>query len=273
MCKLGNALVTLPPIIHCLTPSFLNVSLATVPTIIKRFTVPTISMGWVMRQDWVDLSMLHWRLSDDAATKLSSILPDGVDLDYFEGEAWVTIVPFRMSKIRPRFLPWLPFLSNFPELNLRTYVSVNGKPGVWFLSLDTPSRSAVYIGCNWYSLPYYRSSQSMNFNLNSQDFKSIRTNSKLEVKVQRESEYTTAEASSLEAFLFERYCLVSSHRNRIHVVDVKHAPWEFATASCTISENTITTKLACGLELDLDPTNPDHCHISPGVVTKIFRSQ
>jgi hypothetical protein len=229
-------------------------------------------MGWVMRQDWVDLSMLHWRLPEDATTRLESQLPSGVELDRFDGEAWVTVVPFRMSKIRPRFLPWLPFVSDFPELNLRTYVTVNGKAGVWFLSLDTPSRSAVYIGCNWYSLPYYRSSQKIKYDSQSQHFQSNRATSKLDVKVQRESEYTTAAESTIEEFLFERYCLVSSHRGQIHVVDVEHAPWQFATASCSIQENTITSELACGLDLEIDPTTPDFCHITPGVSTRIFRA-
>ncbi|MEM6472319.1 MAG: DUF2071 domain-containing protein, partial [Planctomycetota bacterium] len=95
---------------------------------------------WVMRMTWSELLFAHWRVDPD---KLARQLPAGVTLDTREGYAWVGVVPFLMTDVAPRFSPALPGLSRFLELNVRTYVSVNGKPGVWFFSLDAENKIAV----------------------------------------------------------------------------------------------------------------------------------
>src|ERR671920_2567916 len=91
---------------------------------------------------WQDLLFMHWPLREDT---LRPLIPPGLTLDTFDGSAWLGVVPFRMSGVRPRSLPRVPWLSAFPEINVRTYVTAEGKPGVWFFSLEATSRVAVRV--------------------------------------------------------------------------------------------------------------------------------
>jgi uncharacterized protein len=106
----------------------------------------------VMYQRWHDLLFMHWPVPVKA---LRSQLPDALELDTFDGHAWLAVVPFRMSEVYPRGLFPVPWLSTFPELNVRTYVIKDGKPGVWFFSLDAANPIAVSIARNWFKLPYF----------------------------------------------------------------------------------------------------------------------
>lgn len=106
----------------------------------------------VMYQHWHDLLFLHWRWS---AADIQRTLPDGLTVDTHDGHAWLGVVPFCMTGVRPRGLPAVPGLSNFIELNLRTYVhSADGTPGVWFYSLDCNQRLAVALARSLFALPY-----------------------------------------------------------------------------------------------------------------------
>jgi uncharacterized protein len=114
---------------------------------------PPPSGQWVMAQVWHDLLFAHWPLPVE---ELRGRVPPELELDTFEGSAWVGIVPFRMSGIRPRQLPALPWLSAFPELNVRTYVTVGGLSGVYFFSLDAGNPLAVALARAIFRLPYFR---------------------------------------------------------------------------------------------------------------------
>src|SRR6267143_4420167 len=108
---------------------------------------------WVMAQSWHDLLFAHWQVD---VIVLRSLLPSELQIDTFEGSAWLAVVPFRMTGVRLRGTPALPWLSVFPELNVRTYVTCDGKPGVWFFSLDAGNPLAVTIARAWFHLPYFR---------------------------------------------------------------------------------------------------------------------
>src|ERR1700680_1748643 len=112
---------------------------------------------WVMAQSWHDLLFMHWPV--DAAV-LRPLLPPQLQIDTFEGHAWLAVVPFRMTDVRLRGAPAVPWLSAFPELNVRTYVTCGGKPGVWFFSLDAGNWLAVAIARAWFHLPYFRARMS-----------------------------------------------------------------------------------------------------------------
>src|SRR5919106_7010785 len=103
------------------------------------------------------------------------LVPPGLDLEVFEGEAWVGITPFGMRGVRPRWSPSLPWLSAFPELNVRTYVTAGGKPGVWFFSLDAGNRVAVRVARWGFGLPYYAARMSMKAMNGQIEYESIRT--------------------------------------------------------------------------------------------------
>src|SRR5580693_1769927 len=108
---------------------------------------------WVMAQSWHDLLFAHWPVD---ARKLRALVPESLEIDQFEGQAWLAVVPFRMTGVRLRGTPAMPWLSSFPELNVRTYVTLGGKPGVWFFSLDAGNPLAVAIARSWFHLPYFR---------------------------------------------------------------------------------------------------------------------
>ena len=112
---------------------------------------PAPRRPWAIRMIWHDLLFAHWPVN---ARELREQLPPGIELDTFDGQAWIGVVPFHMSGIRPRGLPPLPWLSAFPELNLRTYVVAEGKPGVWFLTLDATSRFTIAVARRFFHLPY-----------------------------------------------------------------------------------------------------------------------
>jgi uncharacterized protein YqjF (DUF2071 family) len=119
---------------------------------------PLPSSPWVMRQKWHDLLFMHWRIPPQT---LRPLVPAALELDHFEGSAWLGVVPFRMTGVRLRGTPAIPGLSAFPELNVRTYVSAGGKPGVWFFSLDAASAIAVAAARAWFHLPYFRARMSL----------------------------------------------------------------------------------------------------------------
>src|SRR5258705_4235621 len=96
--------------------------------------------GWIMAQKWHDLLFAHWAVAPQVLRKL---VPAKLELDTFEGQAWMGVVPFTMSGVRLRGTPTLPWLSMFPELNVRTYVTAEGRPGVLFFSLDAGNLVAV----------------------------------------------------------------------------------------------------------------------------------
>jgi uncharacterized protein len=107
---------------------------------------------WVFRMRWLDLLFAHWPVDGEA---LRSHLPADVELETFDGRAWLGVVPFTMADVSPRGLPAIPRLSRFPEINVRTYVRHRGVSGVWFLSLDAASRPTVWGGRSVFHLPYH----------------------------------------------------------------------------------------------------------------------
>src|SRR5436305_9039728 len=107
---------------------------------------------WLMTQTWHDLLFAHWPVEPGA---LQSLVPSGVEVDTCDGSAWLGIVAFRLSAIRLHGLPEIPMLSGFPEANVRTYVTCDGKPGVHFLSLDADNPLVSTIARPWFHLAYH----------------------------------------------------------------------------------------------------------------------
>ncbi len=129
-----------------------------------------------MRQKWHDLLFMHWRIPPQT---LRPLIPRSLELDSFEGSAWLGIVPFRMTGVRLRGTPNIPGLSAFPELNVRTYVSAGGKPGVWFFSLDAASAIAVAAARAWFHLPYFRARMSLAAHADEIRYRSHRTHAQV----------------------------------------------------------------------------------------------
>src|ERR1700676_22957 len=167
---------------------------------------------WIMAQSWHDLLFAHWRI--DRAL-LRPHIPTALHIDAFAGQAWIAVVPFRMSGVRLRWTPPLPWLSAFPELNVRTYVSAEGKPGVWFFSLDAGNPMAVTIARAWFHLPYFRARMKCEERDGGIHYASVRTHPGAPPGI-FEGNYRPAREifepcpGTLEHFLTERYCLYSA---------------------------------------------------------------
>lgn len=216
---------------------------------------PLPTAPWVLRQDWLDLAFLHWRADADL---LQSLLPSGLRLERFDGHAYVGIVPFWMSGVRPRLLPPVPGLSRFPEVNVRTYVTDGERPGVWFFSLDTPSRLAVAAGRGLFGVPYRPARQRIEDG-SQRRYRSWRPELELDVSVSL-GPACPAPPGSLEHFLTERYCFHAVRRDRRLRADVHHAPWPLHRAEATVAVNGLLDDYGVG-----DPLRPDLVHASPGV--------
>lgn len=196
-----------------------------------------------MRMTWSELLFAHWPIEPDEVARL---LPDGVTLDTRDGKAWVGVVPFLMSNIAPRFCSPVPGLSRFLELNVRTYVTVNGKPGVWFFSLDAASRVAVRVARATFNLPYMDATMSIE---RSDEgvvrYKSQRTHrgepaAEYDASYSAAGDFREAETGSLEHWLTARYCLYSANRRGcIFRGEIEHPPWSLAPATCDERVNTM----------------------------------
>jgi uncharacterized protein YqjF (DUF2071 family) len=209
---------------------------------------------------WLDLAFLHWRVEPAA---LRDRLPRGLELDLHDGSAWLGLVPFRMSGIRPRFLPGLPGARAFPELNLRTYVTTGGKPGVWFFGLDVPNPLAVRVARSRFHLPYFRSRMSVREEDGWIHYRSERTHpdappASFAGRYRPRGEAAPARPGSLEWFLTERYCLYSADaRGRLFRGDVQHAPWPLQAAELELEHNGATQQIGLA-----PPTTPPLAHFA-----------
>lgn len=196
-----------------------------------------------MEQTWLDLLFAHWAISPEG---LRPLIPKPVELQTFEGNAWVAVTPFHMDlKLRCAPAPRL----HFPELNCRTYISYRGKPGVFFFSLDAGSRMAVRGGRAFYKLPYFYSQMSVQ-KRGEQVFYSAQrdaSNAPFGATYQPVSAVRHSQPGSLEHWLTERYCLYTVAQGHVYRSEIHHIPWPLQNASCEIRENRIAA--AAGIQL------------------------
>jgi uncharacterized protein YqjF (DUF2071 family) len=208
---------------------------------------PVPKRPWIMVQVWRDLLFAHWNLSPALIRRL---VPEHLELDIFDGQAWVSITPFHMS-VRLRGLPPFPGMFDLPELNCRTYVSAQGKPGIYFFSLDTASRAAVWGARNFYHLPYFHASMRIDKKNDSFSYSSKRGNAAWRATYAPTSGERRAERGTLEYFLAERYCLYTVWKGKTYRGDIHHLPWPLQAASVRIEENSVAR--AAGIQLPDTP--------------------
>ncbi|HVO82417.1 MAG TPA: DUF2071 domain-containing protein [Terriglobales bacterium] len=199
-----------------------------------------------MAQTWHDLLFAHWPV---AAEGLRRLVPAELTLDAFEGQFWVGVVPFHMSGVRARGLPALPGLSRFPELNVRTYVTLGDKPGVYFFSLDAANLPAVWAARRFYRLPYFHARMLRCSDRGWIKYESRRRQGKADFcgEYRPISEPRVREKGSLECWLTERYCLYTVVAGHVHRAEIHHQPWPLQEAEAEIGVNTMA--LAAGIAL------------------------
>jgi uncharacterized protein len=202
-----------------------------------------------MGQTWEDLLFAHWRVDPEA---LRPLVPEALRLQTHDGAVWLGITPFKISALRLRGTLPLPRVSSFLELNVRTYVTAGGKPGLWFFSLDASSQLAVEAARRAYKLPYFRARISAVRREGCIEFDSSRVDSRSAPHVfsahyRPSGEELTAQPGSLKEFLTERYCLYAvDERGRLHRAEIHHSPWPLRPAEARIELNTMAPS---GLEL------------------------
>jgi uncharacterized protein YqjF (DUF2071 family) len=187
-----------------------------------------------MSQTWERLLFAHWPLPPSV---LAPLVPPGLALDVRDGQAWLGVVPFRMAWVRPRCLPPLPGMSFFPELNVRTYVAHDGKPGVWFLSLDAARRTAVAIGRRLWNLPYHRARMSLTLEGDEVRYESERRDGSARFvgRYRPTSPVRRSATGSLEHWFTERYALYArDRRGRLLRGEIHHRPWPLQTAEAEL---------------------------------------
>jgi uncharacterized protein len=207
---------------------------------------------WAMTQSWHNLLFAHWPI--DAAL-LASRVPKPFALDLFDGVAWLGVVPFEMTNVAPRGVPSLPVLSSFAELNVRTYVRMGDRPGIYFFSLDAASAIAVRAARALFNLPYHTADMSVENAGGRIGYRSIRRQGAAEFDGSYEpvSGVFLAARHSLEYFLTERYCLYQhDHKGKPFRLDIHHPPWPLQKAQADLRRNSMAE--ASGLHTEGAPT-------------------
>jgi uncharacterized protein YqjF (DUF2071 family) len=197
---------------------------------------PLPEKAWSNAQTWVDLAFLHWRVD---AGELQRLVPGSVELDTFDGTAWLGITPFLLHGFRLRGMPALPRISTFPELNVRTYVTRDGKPGIWFFTLDAASIVAVEGAKKLYRLPYNHAQMRCERIGDHVHYESARSGGTFSGRYRGTGALFRPEPGSLEEFLTERYCLYTEDGGRLYRAEIHHPPWDLQHGEAAIDLNTV----------------------------------
>lgn len=201
---------------------------------------------WVMAQQWLDLLFAHWPIPVET---MRALVPPQLPLDAWDGMAWVGVVPFRMQGVRPRLHPPVPWLSAFPELNVRTYVKVRDrgieKAGVYFFSLEAANPVAVAIARTTFKLPYFNARMSL-----------VETDGTIHYRSRRIHRHAPAadfvgsyrptgavsqsQPGTIDAWLTERYALYTVGRwGQAYIGEIHHVPWPLQPALAAMQVNTM----------------------------------
>lgn len=208
---------------------------------------------WKYYQEWNEVLFFHWKVPYETLRK---VVPFNLSLDAFQGLYYVSLVPFTMQKIRPNYLPAFHPISDFHEINLRTYVVHNGKKGVYFLSMEAQKHISVFMSKKLSGLPYVKSTISRS----EQSYRSVNKKKKLFLDVRFSIGEELQSKTELDQWLTERYCLYLEENNEIHRYDVHHEEWKLKQLKV------LGLKLNYALgDFDLSKHRPDLIHYSDGV--------
>ena len=214
-----------------------------------------------MEQTWHNLLFAHWSYPVEA---IRAAVPAQLPIDTFDGKAWVGVVPFTLRGLKLRGLPPIPGASMFPELNVRTYVTMEGKPGVYFFSLDAGNQLAVMAARTAFHLNYYNALMSVTRTPDGIRYLSRRTDTRgkpadFSARYRADGKGWRAQPGSLEYFLVERYCLYAvSPSTRVYRTDIHHKPWLLQPAEADVDAAALLE--AAGIP---KPTSEIVLHFSP----------
>ena len=217
----------------------------------RPFALP--AGNWQYYQEWNNALFLHWKVPFE---ELRSCVPENLELDEFEGEFYVSLVAFRMQKIRPKNLPSVNFISDFEEINLRTYVVKDGKAGVYFMNIEAENYLSAWVARKLSGLPYEKSKISRIGN----QFNSTNKLKNFKLHAEFEIREILSEKSHLDKWLTERYCLYLDENEQLFRFDIHHREWEIRKVGMK------NLDLIYRFKNDyLIDKNPDLVHYSKGV--------
>ena len=210
---------------------------------------------WVLFMTWRDLFFASWRVPIEA---VRAHIPPELELDTFDGSAWVTLVPMRVTDMHWRGIEPIPGMDSFRELNFRTYVRVNGRAGVFFLSIECPATFQDWIARKFFGVPYFHSQMAsfndgVSYHYATERVQADRTPAAFFGAFRPQPGGTAPAPGSLEQFLLERYSLYFVQNGVVHRGDIQHAEWNVQQAEAQIDVNTISS--AEGFDLS---NKPDH---------------
>ena len=189
---------------------------------------PLTGKNWIYYQEWHDVVLAHWKIP---AEKLRALIPESLTLDLYEGEAWISLTAFTVKKLRPRFIPPFPPLSNFHEINTRTYVVHKNKPGIYFLSVEAQKKISVWLSRTITGIPYVKSQM----NRAGHFIQSTSDNAQYVFKASFVPGQITPKIF-LDKWLTERYCVYNTKQNQLYSYDIHHAEWPLQNASLRITD-------------------------------------
>jgi len=208
---------------------------------------------WQYYQEWNEVLFLHWTIPVEILRKL---VPKDLEIDTYNGKAYISLVPFSMKNTRPRYFPSIPLISDFHEINIRTYVSKNDIHGVLFLNIEAQKLMSAIIARRLSGLPYKKSTiRRENGKYSSEN---PAGGSKLHVEFKVAGVISTK--TDLDKFLTERYCLFLEENSKIFRYDIHHQEWPLRSIKINTLE--ISHK---GEEIDLMTSMPEISHYSDGV--------
>lgn len=193
-------------------------------------------MPWMMSQEWHDVLFLHWPVSPDV---VSEHIPSELKLDLYNNKAWVSLVFFRVKRNRPRFIPFLPGMNSFLQLNVRTYVTHKGRVGVHFFNLDADHPFVVKMMLVTNFLPYRYAKMSLKRDKRGFFIHSNEKNSHETLMTTFQPNAMLIEKGPLELWLTERYHLWTKVKDNLFRIDISHSPWLLQSVNGTILKNTM----------------------------------
>jgi len=219
----------------------------------------------VIHQRWENLLFMHWAIDPKL---IRPLIPSTLDLDLFDGKAWIGITPFHLEDVRPVMLPAFPGLSTFDELNVRTCVLHKGRPGLWFFSLDASKLMPAVASRIFFMLPYFKANIAFAQQQNSFDFdlkRSTPPNPAFHARWQTGPRLRDPDTDSLAFFLVERYCCFSVDGRRIFETRIYHHPWILDEA--VVDDYSSTMMKALGLP---EPAADPLVHFSRSLDVEIW---
>jgi len=209
---------------------------------------------WNFYQEWNNAIFLHWQIEKEW---IQDLLPKNLEVDMHQGKAWISLVAFSMENIRPRFLPAFAPISNFLEINLRTYVIKDNKPGVYFLNIEAEKWFSAFLSKKISGLPYEKS--DIVHHLKEQKIRANQKQQNFKLEIDYTVENLVSEKSELDTFLTERYCLYLDLENRLYRNEIQHLPWEIHNLTYSNLQTNYFLK-----KINLN-RKPDLVHYSKGI--------